>query len=66
MSFFFFFFKQKAAYEFVSRDWSSDVCSSDLLSKNNSFRQISASVDDDFDDKQSAVKYVVSYPAKPV
>ena len=25
-----FFFKQKTAYEFVSRDWSSDVCSSDL------------------------------------
>ena len=29
--FFFFFFKQKTAYEIVSRDWSSDVCSSDLL-----------------------------------
>ena len=27
---FFFFFKQKTAYEVVSRDWSSDVCSSDL------------------------------------
>ena len=27
---FFFFYKQKTAYEFVSRDWSSDVCSSDL------------------------------------
>ena len=25
-----FFFKQKTAYEMVSRDWSSDVCSSDL------------------------------------
>ena len=25
-----FFFKQKTAYEVVSRDWSSDVCSSDL------------------------------------
>ena len=30
-SFFFFFFKQKTAYEIVSRDWSSDVCSSDLV-----------------------------------
>ena len=30
--FFFFFFKQKTAYEIVSRDWSSDVCSSDLTS----------------------------------
>src|SRR5213593_3414277 len=28
--FFFFFFKQKTAYEMVSCDWSSDVCSSDL------------------------------------
>ena len=28
--YFFFFFKQKTAYEIVSRDWSSDVCSSDL------------------------------------
>ena len=28
----FFFFKQKTAYEIVSRDWSSDVCSSDLAS----------------------------------
>ena len=30
---FFFFFKQKTAYEIVSRDWSSDVCSSDLIPK---------------------------------
>ena len=27
-----FFFKQKTAYEIVLGDWSSDVCSSDLLS----------------------------------
>ena len=26
----FFFFKQKTAYEIRTRDWSSDVCSSDL------------------------------------
>src|SRR5881227_4236873 len=26
----FFFFKQKTAYEITVRDWSSDVCSSDL------------------------------------
>src|ERR1043166_1661635 len=26
----FFFFKQKTAYEIPKRDWSSDVCSSDL------------------------------------
>ena len=26
-----FFFKQKTAYEMCGRDWSSDVCSSDLI-----------------------------------
>ena len=30
-SVFFFFFKQKTAYEIGTGDWSSDVCSSDLL-----------------------------------
>ena len=29
--FFFFFFKQKTAYEIGTGDWSSDVCSSDLI-----------------------------------
>ena len=29
--FFFFFFKQKTAYEIYQCDWSSDVCSSDLM-----------------------------------
>ena len=29
--FLFFFFKQKTAYEIGTGDWSSDVCSSDLL-----------------------------------
>src|SRR3546814_6399750 len=31
MVFYFFFFKQKTAYEMRISDWSSDVCSSDLL-----------------------------------
>src|SRR3546814_4788676 len=31
VSMFFFFFKQKTAYEMRISDWSSDVCSSDLL-----------------------------------
>src|SRR3546814_3579572 len=31
--FFFFFFKQKTAYEMRISDWSSDVCSSDLIDK---------------------------------
>src|SRR3546814_5537455 len=30
LSFYFFFFKQKTAYEMRISDWSSDVCSSDL------------------------------------
>src|SRR3546814_3685453 len=30
-TFFFFFFKQKTAYEMRISDWSSDVCSSDLI-----------------------------------
>ena len=29
----FFFFKQKTAYEIGTGDWSSDVCSSDLVNK---------------------------------
>ena len=31
MFYFFFFFKQKTAYEIYQCDWSSDVCSSDLM-----------------------------------
>ena len=33
--FFFFFFKQKTAYEIGTGDWSSDVCSSDLNLSDN-------------------------------
>src|SRR3546814_4798725 len=32
-----FFFKQKTAYEMRISDWSSDVCSSDLLERNLEF-----------------------------
>src|SRR3546814_1639905 len=35
MMFVFFFFKQKTAYEMRISDWSSDVCSSDLLEVSN-------------------------------
>src|SRR3546814_2165911 len=35
-SFCFFFFKQKTAYEMRISDWSSDVCSSDLIEGNSS------------------------------
>src|SRR5213075_180652 len=34
----FFFFKQKTAYEITRRDWSSDVCSSDLAQIDWTFR----------------------------
>src|SRR3546814_8942073 len=33
---YFFFFKQKTAYEMRIRDWSSDVCSSDLAQERDS------------------------------
>src|SRR3546814_9674538 len=34
---FFFFFKQKTAYEMRISDWSSDVCSSDLLTMHQDY-----------------------------
>src|SRR3546814_8612862 len=36
---FFFFFKQKTAYEMRISDWSSDVCSSDLGGQRSLFQQ---------------------------
>src|SRR3546814_18946390 len=42
---FFFFFKQKTAYEMRISDWSSDVCSSDL-SMGNSLLHVAAQVND--------------------
>src|SRR3546814_21133694 len=35
LTFYFFFFKQKTAYEMRISDWSSDVCSSDLVALRN-------------------------------
>src|SRR3546814_15695933 len=43
---FVFFFKQKTAYEMRISDWSSDVCSSDLLEKVTQPFEIVASLDD--------------------
>src|SRR3546814_5771071 len=34
----FFFFKQKTSYEMRISDWSSDVCSSDLIRRSHGFR----------------------------
>src|SRR3546814_10611845 len=36
--YFFFFFKQKTAYEMRISDWSSDVCSSDLIARSHTAR----------------------------
>src|SRR3546814_19046278 len=36
----FFFFKQKTAYEMRISDWSSDVCSSDLLASDSRFGRV--------------------------
>src|SRR3546814_1779605 len=38
--YFFFFFKQKTAYELRISDWSSDVCSSDLLPGDGAVREV--------------------------
>ena len=40
----FFFFKQKTAYEMCGRDWSSDVCSSDLANLLRSCLHLSLSL----------------------
>src|SRR3546814_3049730 len=37
---FFFFFKQKTAYEMRISDWSSDVCSSDLISSGSRWADV--------------------------
>src|SRR6184192_1905354 len=42
---FFFFFKQKTAYEMSIGDWSSDVCSSDLVEKQQHDRSAAAERD---------------------
>src|SRR3546814_590598 len=41
----FFFFKQKTAYEMRISDWSSDVCSSDLVQTNSPVKEIALHAD---------------------
>jgi len=48
---FFFFFKQKTAYEITGCDWSSDVCSSDLLRIGNTGRCIAPSAQEHIFDR---------------
>src|SRR3546814_9902597 len=42
---FFFFFKQKTAYEMRISDWSSDVCSSDLVDDGEGLQALIVSID---------------------
>src|SRR3546814_6377530 len=42
---FFFFFKQKTAYEMRISDWSSDVCSSDLPDQRGGMGEVHAPLD---------------------
>src|SRR3546814_2100068 len=41
----FFFFKQKTAYEMRISDWSSDVCSSDLIAYSGQFEYLQRALD---------------------
>src|SRR3546814_1290004 len=49
----FFFFKQKTAYEMRISDWSSDVCSSDLLSGGDDGRLVRTAADGTADELAS-------------
>src|SRR3546814_5068714 len=50
---FFFFFKQKTAYEMRISDWSSDVCSSDLLDQHRDQRRVAEAGDADADQQRA-------------
>src|SRR5213596_3247115 len=56
--FFFFFFKQKTAYEIRPCDWSSDVCSSDLVTQGAATRAIAK--------ETNSVPIVYVFSADPV
>src|SRR3546814_4200472 len=58
---FFFFFKQKTAYEMRISDWSSDVCSSDLLNVGHRHPRVIAAVRDQLDRYTHTAFQVVAY-----
>src|SRR3546814_9952454 len=61
--FVFFFFKQKTAYEMRISDWSSDVCSSDLLAAQILFRlPLACSIDDRQEQASDSVRMVGQPP----
>ncbi len=55
--FFFFFFKQKTAYEIYQCDWSSDVCSSDLAILSGNAPACDAKYESVICDNVSIMKY---------
>src|ERR1043166_3169196 len=62
---FFFFFKQKTAYEIPKRDWCSDVCSSDLIlvamreaTKGEPFDQIIESEFEEIESREAKIAYL--------
>src|SRR6059036_176304 len=57
---FFFFFKQKTAYEITYGDWSSDVCSSDLHAPKK--RSIANALTVEFKDGSKLKEVVCEYP----
>src|SRR3546814_12424825 len=59
MVFLFFFFKQKTAYEMRISDWSSDVCSSDLVDQ----PEIVGNGDPQPDDARALDPGIVEHPA---
>src|SRR3546814_6187952 len=76
---FFFFFKQKTAYEMRISDWSSDVCSSDLIVDANGLieeelqkgsrapgwaLELAAHIADARDDREAAVRHLSTLCAR--
>src|SRR3546814_7855891 len=59
----FFFFKQKTAYEMRISDWSSDVCSSDLIDAEPAPRA-AVSVEDSGNPLLQAHRLAFSYPTR--
>src|SRR3546814_20204478 len=59
----FFFFKQKTAYEMRISDWSSDVCSSDLLARAREAEAV-AQISDRISTELEKEKLVASYEAE--
>src|SRR3546814_17207708 len=63
---FFFFFKQKTAYEMRISDWSSDVCSSDLpRRRRDRYRPIAGAVDIDVHEAAEGAHRRLALPEDP-